>query len=43
MRRISPQELIVTPFSIFDRQWALLVAGSAFLSGLFPNFTGYTI
>ena len=27
MRRISPQELIVTPFTIFDRQWALLVAG----------------
>ena len=22
---------------------ALLIAGSAFLSGLFPNFTGYTI
>ena len=28
MRRVSPQELLVKPFSIFDRQWALLVAGS---------------
>jgi flavin reductase (DIM6/NTAB) family NADH-FMN oxidoreductase RutF len=28
MRRIAPQELLATPFSIFDQQWALLVAGS---------------
>ena len=28
MRRISPQELLARPFEIFDRQWALLVAGS---------------
>lgn len=27
MRRVNPQELRVTPFVLFDRQWALLVAG----------------
>lgn len=27
MRKITPRELSVRPFSIFDRQWALLVAG----------------
>ncbi len=29
MRRMAPEELLVNPFTIFDRQWALLVAGSA--------------
>ena len=28
MRRVAPLELLAKPFSIFDRQWALLVAGS---------------
>jgi flavin reductase (DIM6/NTAB) family NADH-FMN oxidoreductase RutF len=28
MRRIAPQELLVRPFEILDREWALLVAGS---------------
>jgi flavin reductase (DIM6/NTAB) family NADH-FMN oxidoreductase RutF len=27
MRRVNPHELRVTPFALFDRQWALLVAG----------------
>ena len=27
MRRISPQELLVRPFTVLDREWALLVAG----------------
>jgi flavin reductase (DIM6/NTAB) family NADH-FMN oxidoreductase RutF len=29
VRRVSPDELLVRPFTIFDRQWALLVGGSA--------------
>lgn len=29
MRRITPRELLTRPFSVFDRQWALLVAGTA--------------
>jgi flavin reductase (DIM6/NTAB) family NADH-FMN oxidoreductase RutF len=28
VRRVSPQDLLVKPFTILDRQWALLVAGS---------------
>ena len=28
MRRTTPQELLVKPFTILDQQWALLVAGS---------------
>jgi flavin reductase (DIM6/NTAB) family NADH-FMN oxidoreductase RutF len=29
VRRVPPDELRVKPFTIFDRQWALLVGGSA--------------
>jgi flavin reductase (DIM6/NTAB) family NADH-FMN oxidoreductase RutF len=29
VRAISPHELSVRPFTVFDKQWALLVAGSA--------------
>lgn len=29
MRRTTPQDLLVNPFTILDQQWALLVAGSA--------------
>jgi len=29
VRKITPQELLVKPFTILDEQWALLVAGSA--------------
>jgi flavin reductase (DIM6/NTAB) family NADH-FMN oxidoreductase RutF len=29
VRRVSPDELLVKPFTILDRQWALLVGGSA--------------
>ena len=28
MRRTTPQDLLVRPFTILDQQWALLVAGS---------------
>src|SRR5512135_2830430 len=28
MRRVPPQDVLVRPFAILDRQWALLVAGS---------------
>ena len=29
MRRVSPEELFVKPFTMLDRQWALLVAGGS--------------
>ena len=28
MRRVSPQEVLVRPFAVLDREWALLVAGA---------------
>ncbi len=28
MRRVTPQDVLVRPFAILDRQWALLVAGA---------------